>query len=221
MKVALITGSSRGIGKDIAKVFAKNGYSVVICYNKSKEDAQNLCEEIIKFGGRAIISKVDVTNIEDIKNMLKYTIYCFGHIDVLINNAGIAHKALLIDEDMNEIDSIIDTNLKGTINVTKFALPYMLKNGGGKIINISSIWGSEGASCESVYSASKAGIIGFTRSIAKEYEKIIKVEDKRGATTIGFYERFEFYRKASEAYLIIVTGEKALYANVMLQKGVL
>lgn len=169
MKVALITGSSRGIGKEIAKVFAKNGYSVVICYNKSKEDAQNLCEEIIKFGGRAIIFKVDVTNIEDIKNMLKYTIYCFGHIDVLINNAGIAHKALLIDEDMNEIDSIIDTNLKGTINVTKFALPYMLKNGGGKIINISSIWGSEGASCESVYSASKAGIIGFTRSIAKEY----------------------------------------------------
>lgn len=169
MKVALVTGSSKGIGKDIANIFAQNGYAVIICYNKSKANAENLYDEIINKNGNAIIAKVDVTNIEDIKNMLAYAISCFGHIDVVINNAGIAHKALLIDEDMAEIDSIIDTNLKGTINVTKFVLPYMLKNGGGKIINISSIWGSEGASCESIYAASKAGIIGFTRSIAKEY----------------------------------------------------
>ncbi len=169
MKVAIITGSSKGIGKDIAKVFASQGYGVVVCYNKSKQYAENLCDEILKNGGNAICTKVDVTNVDEIKNMLNYTIECFGHIDVVINNAGIAHKALLIDEDLSMIDSLIDTNLKGTIYVTKCALPYLLKNGKGKIINISSIWGKEGASCESVYSASKAGIIGFTRSIAKEY----------------------------------------------------
>ena len=169
MKVAVITGSSRGIGKDIAKVFARQGYAVIICYNKSKECAENLCDEIVKNGGNAISTKLDVTNVDEIKNMLSYTVKCFGHIDVVVNNAGIAHKALLIDEDESTISNIVDTNLKGTINVTKYALPYLLENGKGKIINISSIWGVEGASCEAVYSASKAGIIGFTRSIAKEY----------------------------------------------------
>ena len=169
MKVVLITGSSKGIGRDIAKVFAKNGYAVVVCYNKSKESAEKVCNEIVNSGGNAILTKVDVTNIDDIKNMVSYVISSFGHIDVLINNAGVAHNALLIDESEENIDAILDTNLKGTIEVTKYVLPHMLKNNGGKIINISSIWGSEGASCESVYSASKAGIIGFTKSIAKEY----------------------------------------------------
>ncbi len=169
MKVVLITGSSKGIGRDIAKVFAKNGYAVVVCYNKSKESAEKVCNEIVNSGGNAILTKVDVTNIDEIKNMVSYVISSFGHIDVLINNAGVAHNALLIDESEENIDAILDTNLKGTIEVTKYVLPHMLKNNGGKIINISSIWGSEGASCESVYSASKAGIICFTKSIAKEY----------------------------------------------------
>ena len=169
MKVVVITGASRGIGSEMAKVFASNGYHCVICYNNSEMMAQKICKDIIQSGGNAITVKVDVTNSEEIKSMIDYVIMSYGHIDVLINNAGIAHKALIIDEEESQIRNIINTNLIGTIDVTKQVLPFMLKNNGGKIINISSIWGEVGAACESIYAASKAGIIGFTKSIAKEY----------------------------------------------------
>ena len=169
MKTVLITGASRGIGREMAKLFANASYAVAINYNKSQKEAQTLYNEIIKFGGNAVLFKADVSNAQEVNQMVDYTLSCFGHIDVLINNAGISKKGLLIDEKDEITKSIIDVNLIGCINTSKYCIPCMLKYGKGKIINISSIWGNSGASCEATYSASKAGLIGFTKSLAKEY----------------------------------------------------
>lgn len=169
MKTVLITGASRGIGREMAKLFANASYAVAINYNKSQKEAQTLYNEIIKLGGNAVLFKADVSNAQEVNQMVNYALSCFGHIDVLINNAGISKKGLLIDEKDEITKSIIDTNLIGCINTSKYCIPCMLKHGKGKIINISSIWGNCGASCEATYSASKAGLIGFTKSLAKEY----------------------------------------------------
>ena len=169
MKTVLITGASRGIGKQIAKQFAKHGYNVAINYNKSIDKAKSLYEEIISLNANAILVKADIKNSNEVKKMIEKTIACFGHIDVLINNAGISYKGLFIDENNEITKEIIDTNLLGAMYTSKYVLPHMLKNGGGKIINISSIWGKVGASLECSYSTSKAGLIGLTKSLAKEY----------------------------------------------------
>lgn len=169
MKTVLITGASRGIGRELAKEFASNGYSVAINYNKSFEKATELYNEILSNGGNAILIKADISNASEVQTMIKDTIKCFGHIDVLINNAGISVKNLLIDEDDEKTKQVIDINLLGAIYTTKYVLNSMLSQGYGKIINISSIWGNCGASCEATYSASKAGLIGFTKALAQEY----------------------------------------------------
>lgn len=167
MKTVVVTGASKGIGRAVAKEFANNGYNVVICYNKSVSDAQQLLNEISQTT-RAIAVKVDVSNEDDVKNMVEITKKTFGNIDVLVNCAGVSDTRLLIDSTKDDYDFVFDTNMRGTYNTCKLVGREMLSNQSGKIINISSIWGLRGGSCESVYSASKGAIIAFTKALAKE-----------------------------------------------------
>lgn len=167
MKTVVVTGASKGIGRAVAKEFANNGYNVVICYNKSVSDAQQLLNEVSQTT-RAIAVKVDVANEDDVKNMVEITKKTFGNIDVLVNCAGVSDTRLLIDSTKEDYDFVFDTNMRGTYNTCKLVGREMLSNQSGKIINISSIWGLRGGSCESVYSASKGAIIAFTKALAKE-----------------------------------------------------
>ena len=167
MKTVVVTGASKGIGRAVAKEFANNGYNVVICYNKSLSDAQQSLNEVSQTT-RAIAVKVDVSNEDDVKNMVEITKKTFGNIDVLVNCAGVSDTRLLIDSTKEDYDFIFDTNMRGTYNTCKLVGREMLSNQSGKIINISSIWGLRGGSCESVYSASKGAIIAFTKALAKE-----------------------------------------------------
>ena len=169
MKTVLITGASRGIGRAIAKQFASSGYCVIANYNKSEDAAKSLLEEIQQNNGVAYIYKADVGNADEVKNLVDFAISKVGHIDVLINNAGISCKNLLIDEPDDSTNDLININLTSAINTCKHTIPNMLNNGFGRIINISSIWGVCGASCEATYSASKSGLIGLTKALAKEY----------------------------------------------------
>ena len=168
MKTALILGASRGIGAAIAKEFAKNNYFVCINYNKSLNEAKSLLETISKDNGQGEIFKADISNFNEVNDMISTIISKYKKIDVLIVSAGISKPNLLIDSSIDDIYSIINTNLLGTIYSCKAVLPYMLSNHFGKIITISSMWGEVGASCESVYSASKGGVIAFTKALAKE-----------------------------------------------------
>ena len=167
MKTVVVTGASKGIGRAVAKEFANNGYNVVICYNNSVSDAQQLLNEVSQTT-RAIAVKVDVSNEDDVKNMVEIIKKTFGNIDVLVNCAGVSDTRLLIDSTKDDYDFVFDTNMRGTYNTCKLVGREMLSNQSGKIINISSIWGVLGGSCESVYSASKGAIIAFTKALAKE-----------------------------------------------------
>lgn len=165
-KVALITGGSRGIGKEIAKKFAINGYNLVINYVSEKTDLEALKEEFNET--EVLFVKTDVTNYESCENMVKGAIEKFGRIDVLVNNAGITKDGLLMRMKEEEFDKVINVNLKGTFNMTKTVTPYMMKQRNGKIVSISSVVGVTGNAGQANYAASKAGIIGFTKSIARE-----------------------------------------------------
>lgn len=167
-KVVLITGASNGIGAQMARVFANNDYCVIVNYNKSKTKAENLVNEICSKGKMAISYQADVSCAKQVEDMVNYAISCFGHIDVLINNAGICSNKILIDETYESVNDVISVNVLGTIITSKIVTKHMLKTGKGKIINISSIWGVVGGAGESVYSASKGAIIAFTKSLAKE-----------------------------------------------------
>ena len=168
-KVALITGGSRGIGKAIAKKFAKEGYDIVINYVSESAELGKVKEEIIENRNVDILFvKADVTNYNGCEEMIKEVINKFGRIDVLVNNAGITKDGLLMRMKEEDFDKVINTNLKGTFNVTKNVVPYMMKKKSGKIVNISSVVGVSGNAGQCNYAASKAGIIGFTKSIAKE-----------------------------------------------------
>lgn len=166
--VALITGGSRGIGKAIAIKFAKEGYDVVINYVSSSTDTEALKNEFEALGAKTLLIKTDVTNFEDCENMVNEAIQEFGKIDVLVNNAGITKDNLLMRMKEEEFDKVISINLKGTFNVTKAVIPYMMKKREGRIVNISSVVGVSGNAGQSNYAASKAGIIGFTKSVARE-----------------------------------------------------
>ena len=168
-KVALITGGSRGIGKAIAKKFAKEGYDIVINYVSESAELGKVKEEIIENRNVDILFvKADVTNYNGCEEMIKEVINKFGRIDVLVNNAGITKDGLLMRMKEEDFDKVIEVNLKGTFNVTKNVIPYMMKQRSGKIVNISSVVGIGGNAGQANYAASKAGIIGFTKSIAKE-----------------------------------------------------
>lgn len=165
-KVALITGGSRGIGKEIAKKFASNGYNLVINYVSERTDLQALKEEFK--GTEVLFVKTDVTNYESCENMVKEAIGKFGKIDVLVNNAGITKDGLLMRMKEEDFDKVINVNLKGTFNMTKNVIPYMIKQRNGKIVNIASVVGVTGNAGQANYAASKAGIIGFTKTVARE-----------------------------------------------------
>lgn len=167
-KIAIVTGSAKGIGKGIATEFARQGATVVINYCGSKEAALKTVEEIKAFGGKAIPYQADISDYEMSKKMMDDIIKEYGAIDILVNNAGITRDNLILRMSESEFDDVIRTNLKGTFNCIKHVTKYMLKNKSGKIINISSISGVNGIAGQANYSASKAGIIGLTKSFAKE-----------------------------------------------------
>ena len=167
-KCALITGAIRGIGKQIAITLAKQGYNIALNYRKENEELENTKKEIEKIGVQILAVKGDVANFEDCENFVKQVIERFGQIDVLVNNAGITKDMLLMRMKKEDFEQVIDTNLVGTFNVTKNVVPYMMKARSGRIINISSVVGISGNAGQTNYSASKAGIIGFTKSLAKE-----------------------------------------------------
>lgn len=167
-KVALVTGGSRGIGKEVAKEFAKNGYNLAINYVSDNTNVEELQKEFKELGAESLFIKTDVTNFNDCENMVKSIIEKYGRIDVLVNNAGITKDNLLIRMKEEDFDKVININLKGTFNVTKNIVPYMIKQKLGNIVNISSVVGVVGNAGQCNYSASKAGIIGFTKSLAKE-----------------------------------------------------
>lgn len=163
LKTVLITGASRGIGAETARIFAENGYTPIINYNSSSEKAELLAEET---GG--IAYKADVSDISSVEVMIEEIINKFGKIDVLVNNAGISVTGLFDMIPVEEVKRLFDINVFGTFNCTRAVIPHMIKRKYGKIINVSSMWGESGASCEVHYSASKAAILGFTKALAKE-----------------------------------------------------
>lgn len=167
-KVALITGATRGIGKQIALELASQGYDIALNYRKQNEELEALKKEIESKNVKCLTVYGDVSNYEDVENFIKEIIKEFGKIDVLVNNAGITKDMLLMRMKKEDFESVIDVNLIGTFNVTKNAIPYMMKARNGKIVNISSVVGISGNAGQTNYSASKAGIIGFTKSLAKE-----------------------------------------------------
>ena len=167
-KTAIITGSSKGIGAATAILFAQKGYNVVINYNDSYESASLLCRSLVSNGFSVITQKANVANRLEAELLIKETLYKFGSVDVLVNNAGVAFEGLITETDEVDFDRIVDTNLKGTFNCCKSAAQVMINQKSGKIINVSSMWGQVGASCEVAYSASKAGVIGLTKALAKE-----------------------------------------------------
>ena len=167
-KVVLVTGGSRGIGKEVAMKFAKEGYNVVTNYVSDKTDKEGLKKEFENNNVKALVLKADVSKTEDVENLVKQAIDTFGKIDVLVNNAGITRDNLLMRMPEEDFDKVIETNLKGTFLVTKAVTKYMMKKRQGSIINLASVVGVVGNAGQSNYSASKAGIIGFTKSVAKE-----------------------------------------------------
>lgn len=163
MKTALVTGASRGIGAEIARCLARDGMFVYVNYSKSRDKAEALAEEI---GGAAICA--DVSDETAVADMIKRIEAEKGGIDVLVNNAGISMIKMLCDTTSDDWDRIFSVNMKGAYLVTKAAMGHMVSNKYGRIVNISSMWGEVGASCEVAYSASKAALIGFTKALAKE-----------------------------------------------------
>ena len=168
MKSVLITGASGGIGKACAQRFAKEGYFTYINYFKSAQSAEELKKSILQSGGRCELLYGDVSKRSDVCNMFSKIKSITGGADVVVNNAGISQIKMLCDTDEEEYDRIFDVNMKSVYLCCREAIGYMVHNKYGRIINVSSMWGVSGASCESVYSASKAAVIGFTKALAKE-----------------------------------------------------
>ena len=168
MKTVLITGASRGIGRACAEKFAHLGCNVAVNYKSSKDAAFELCESLCKKGFSAKPYFADVSKEEDVKNMFDAVTRDFSGVDILVNNAGISLIKVINDVSEKEWDEIFAVNAKSAFLCSKAALPHMLENKWGRIINVSSMWGLCGASCEVPYSASKAAVIGFTKALAKE-----------------------------------------------------
>lgn len=167
-KTALVTGAGRGIGKAIAKKLALYGAFVIVNYNGSREKAEEAVLEIKNHGGNAIAIGCDVADFEASKAMVEQLISTYGKIDILVNNAGITRDNLIARMTEQEFDEVISTNLKGAFNLTRHLSKCLIKNRGGRIINISSVSGVSGNAGQANYSASKAGLIGLTKSLAKE-----------------------------------------------------
>lgn len=168
MSTALITGASRGIGRELALRLADEGYDIVVNYLFEEEDYAGTVAEIEKKGVKAIAIKADVSQFSEVEAMMKQTMETFGSIDVLVNNAGITRDGLLARMKEEDFDAVINVNLKSVFNCCRHAVPYMMKQKHGRIISMASVVGLSGQGGQTNYSASKAGIIGFTKSLAKE-----------------------------------------------------
>lgn len=167
-EVIIITGASRGIGREIAKRLAIKGLTVVANYNKSEKEAEELKKELEEKGFIIDIVKADVSKREDAKKLVKFALDKYGKIDILINNAGISEYKLFTDETDEDWDKIINTNLYSVFAMSQEVIPNMIHNKKGLIINMSSAWGVVGGSLEVIYSVSKAGVDGLTKALAKE-----------------------------------------------------
>ncbi len=167
-KTVILTGGSRGIGAETARCFAEKDYAVVIAYRQAENRAEALVEELRTKGCDAIAIRADVSDSEQVKELFQKTEACFGSLDVLVNNAGVASQQLLTAVGDREYAETMDVNMGGVFRCCREAIPYFLRQHRGAIVNVSSVWGICGASCESVYSASKAAVIGFTKALAKE-----------------------------------------------------
>lgn len=167
-KTVVVTGASRGIGRAIAMAFAKQGANVVLNYNKSAAQAEEVVRDIEALGAKAIAVQADVSQSESAKQLIDTAVTTFGSIDVLVNNAGITKDMLLMRMTDDQFEQVVDTNLKGTFYCLKYASNYMLRQRRGKIINMASVVGLSGNAGQANYAASKAGIIGLTKSAAKE-----------------------------------------------------
>lgn len=167
-KNVLITGASRGIGKAAAKAFSKAGYCVGVNYNSSKKEALDLVKELNSEGFSSAAYKADVSDYNEVNSMVEKFICDFSHIDVLINNAGIAQQKLFTELTVDDWNKMMSVDVNGVFNCCRLVLPKMISRHSGKIINVSSIWGICGASCEVHYSAAKAAVIGLTKALAKE-----------------------------------------------------
>ena len=167
-KTVIITGGSRGIGAAIVNMLAKENYNIILNYNKSEEIAKKMQEEFTSLGKTVEIFKADVSKREEVKQLVQFAIKKFGKIDVLINNAGISQTKLFTDITDADWNNMLNTNLNSVFYMTQEVIPYMIHEKEGCIINISSIWGMIGASCEVHYSVAKAGVDAMTKSLAKE-----------------------------------------------------
>ena len=167
-KTVLITGASRGIGRETARLFSSEGWQVAVNYNASEDAAFSLVSEIRGRGGSALAVKADVSDPAEVRAMHEAVLRAFGGVGVLVNNAGIAQSKLFTDITDEDWDEMFSVNVKGVFNCCRHVLPSMIRRKKGKIINVSSVWGIVGASCEVHYSAAKAAVIGLTRALAKE-----------------------------------------------------
>lgn len=167
-KTIIVTGGSRGIGAEIVTLLAKENYNIVLNYNKSEEIAKKMKEEFTKLGKTVEIFRADVSKREEVKKLVDFVIERFGEIDVLVNNAGISQTKLFTDITDEDWNNMINTNLKSVFYMCQETIPNMISRKEGLIINISSIWGITGASCEVHYSVAKAGVDAMTKSLAKE-----------------------------------------------------
>ena len=167
-KVALVTGAAQGIGKAIAMLLARNGAEVVVS-DINLEKAQETANEIQGMGRRSLAIKVNVADLKDVERMVETTVEQFGRIDILVNNAGITRDRLILRMTEEDWDAVLDVNLKGTFNCTKAVIRHMSKQKSGKIVSIASVSGEMGNPGQANYAASKAGVIGFTKTIAREF----------------------------------------------------
>ena len=167
-KNAIITGASRGIGREIALTLAENGANIVINYRNYNNEIEALVKDIEAKGVKIVTVKCDVSNFEEVENLISEAKEKLGSIDILVNNAGITKDGLLMRMKQEDFESVLDVNLKGVFNTTKLITPIMMKQRAGKIINISSLVGLVGNAGQCNYAASKAGVIGFSKSIARE-----------------------------------------------------
>ena len=206
-KVALVTGASRGIGSAIAKSLAREGAFVIVNYNGSKEKAEAVVSEIKAAGGDGVSLQCDVSDFTACGAMIENCIKEYGHIDILVNNAGITRDNLLMKMSEEDFDAVLNTNLKGAFNTIRHMSRYFLKQRAGSIINISSVSGVIGNAGQANYSASKAGVIGLTKSVARELSK-------RGITcnavAPGFIET-EMTEQMPESAKEAVKQQKRLY----------
>ena len=193
-QTALVTGGSKGIGRAICLALAKEGANIIIAARNESEIKETM-DKLKEMGSKALAIQADVRNEEDVKNLISRTIDECGRLDILINNAGVAHKKRLEETTLEEYNEIMDTNLKGVFLCTKYAIPHIRNSQNGKIINISSVAGLHGIPEFSVYCASKFGVNGITESIASELEGEIKVYSIcPGAVDTDMYRSFFGHR---------------------------